>query len=45
MEKKEKAEAKRMRRSQRKAAANEPDTEQSQAEVSSDSDQFKKDAD
>ena len=45
MEKKQKAEDKRMRRSQRKAAADEPDAGQSQAEVSMDADECEKDGD
>lgn len=44
MEKKQKAEDKRMRRLQRKAAADAPQAGQSQAEALSEADQFEKDA-
>jgi hypothetical protein len=45
MEKKQKAEDKRMRRSQRKTAADESDARQSHDVNSMDADQFEKDAD
>ena len=45
MEKKQKAEDKRMRRSQRKAAADEPDAGQSHDMASMEAEQFEKDTD